>query len=291
MATVIHYCNSFVYYYCPAFCPSGMSCAASMRPFGQQTPSTCWIVCRYSKTCVHWALRIAATSRTHHSTRQRRCMRWSSMLDDLKMPSSRPTSTLLRRSHCFFQGCQPTGNRQTSFDPVLCQSFCDKGLQVAGVWSTPIRHPARVATCEGVRHGGLWSWERSAPWSSCPVGAESGLELVTSMFPCLVLLWLFLIFLAFLLPWIQVWLPVLPSRLELWNRQARKGIACHRMIVEGYLKGMPFDCENDCVVWLDALPNTWLAFATYFMSMYVFFWEQLYCTFFQKRTFCKFVGS
>ena len=67
-----------------------------------KTPSTCWIVCRYSKTCVHWALRIAATSRTHHSTRQRRCMRWSSMLDDLKMPSSRPTSTLLRRSHCFF---------------------------------------------------------------------------------------------------------------------------------------------------------------------------------------------
>ena len=43
------------------------------------------------------------------------------------------------------------------------------------------------------------------------------------------------------------------------------------MIVEGYLKGMPFDCENDCVVWLDALPNTWLAFATYFMSMYVLF--------------------
>ena len=36
---------------------------------------------------------------------------------------------------------------------------------------------------------------------------------------------------------------------------ARKGMPCHRLIVEGYLKGMPWNPERDVVVWLDACPN------------------------------------
>ena len=67
----------------------------------------------------------------------------------------------------------------------------------------------------------------------------------------------------------------------------RKGVACHRMIVEGYLKGMQFDCENDCVVWLDALPNTSLDFIA-FISVCIsfsslFLGSTLHGTFFQNE--------
>ena len=40
----------------------------------------------------------------------------------------------------------------------------------------------------------------------------------------------------------------------------RKGIPCHRMIVEGYLRGMNFS-DKDVVVWMDVLPNQLLELA------------------------------
>lgn len=36
---------------------------------------------------------------------------------------------------------------------------------------------------------------------------------------------------------------------------ARKGVQCHRLIVEGYARGMSWNVDKDVMVWLDACPN------------------------------------
>lgn len=44
----------------------------------------------------------------------------------------------------------------------------------------------------------------------------------------------------------------LPNAQVNWSR---KGVECHKTIVQAYLQGMPFDSAKDAVVFFDIYPN------------------------------------